>query len=327
MPVETKDLPVYDIETIAKHNTPEDGWIVIRGGVYDVSKFSDFHPGGKAILHQNLGTDVTEAFMEPSIHTHSEKAWRMLERYKIGTVPTEKDNSEANLDPKLKGLADVTKPVVMQVFRMAPELYQEWLHNYPPVNSIRLFKSSFCEFFSRYPWWYILPLWIPIIAYNFIGASLESDASVVGVITSTAAGFLFWTFLEYTLHRFVFHADTASHWGNFFHFMAHGIHHLSPMDPDRLVFPPIFSVVLVALAHRLLSLLPIAHFGAFFAGGLAGFIIYDSMHYLFHHGTLVDKVSYLKTQRSRHFRHHYMCPNKNFGVSSPLWDLIMGTAE
>jgi len=327
MPVDSKELPVYDVDTVSRHNTPEDGWIVIRGVVYDITKFSEFHPGGKSILFKNLGTDVSEAFMEPSIHAHSDKAWRMLERYKIGTTVIDKKSAEASLDPRFKGLADVNAPLVWQVVNMEPSIYQEWVHNYPPVYSIRLFQSQFCEFFSRYPWWYILPLWLPIVSYNFISSALLPGANFSNILTSFACGLLFWTAIEYFAHRFLFHMDTSSKWGNFYHFMAHGIHHLSPMDPDRLVFPPIFSVFAVAFVYKVTSIFPIPFFGAFFAGGLLGFVAYDTCHYLFHHGTICDKVSYLKSMRSRHFRHHYSCPNKNYGVSSPLWDIILGTSE
>lgn len=321
------DLPVYDVDAISKHNTPEDGWLVIRGGVYNITKFAEFHPGGKAILFQNLGTDVTEAFMEPSIHLHSDKAWRMLERYKVGTTASAKASEEATSNAKLLSIADIKQPLVSQVLNMQPDLYQWWVHNYPPVASVRLFHSQFCEFFSRYPWWYILPLWLPIIAFNTISAALLPTATYSKILVTFACGMLFWSALEYFIHRFVFHMDSSSTFSNFFHFMAHGIHHLSPMDPDRLVFPPIFSVFLVAFVYKVMSFLYIPFYGAFFGGGLFGFVAYDTCHYLFHHGTICEMSSYLKWMRSRHFRHHYTTADKNYGVSSPLWDIIMGTDE
>lgn len=32
---------------LAKHNKPDDCWIALRGRVYNVTRYMDFHPGGK----------------------------------------------------------------------------------------------------------------------------------------------------------------------------------------------------------------------------------------------------------------------------------------
>lgn len=38
--------PVTHAE-LAKHNKINDGWIAIRGNVYNVTRYMDFHPGGE----------------------------------------------------------------------------------------------------------------------------------------------------------------------------------------------------------------------------------------------------------------------------------------
>mmetsp|Transcript_20720 Transcript_20720/g.39391 ORF Transcript_20720/g.39391 Transcript_20720/m.39391 type:complete len:211 (-) Transcript_20720:408-1040(-) len=47
---------------VKKHNTAEDCWIVLRGKVYNVTPYLDFHPGGKKILVKAGGTDATKLF-------------------------------------------------------------------------------------------------------------------------------------------------------------------------------------------------------------------------------------------------------------------------
>lgn len=43
-------LPFYTKEEIYQHNTASSLWLLIKGEVYDVTKFMDEHPGGGDIL-------------------------------------------------------------------------------------------------------------------------------------------------------------------------------------------------------------------------------------------------------------------------------------
>jgi sterol desaturase/sphingolipid hydroxylase (fatty acid hydroxylase superfamily) len=47
------------------------------------------------------------------------------------------------------------------------------------------------------------------------------------------------------------------------------------------------------------------------------------MHYHLHHH--VPKTAFGKRLRTHHMRHHFQDHRYGFGVSSPLWDAIMGT--
>ena len=47
---------------MGKHNNEEDLWIVIHGNVYDVSKYTQEHPGGPIVLGQKAGKNATLAF-------------------------------------------------------------------------------------------------------------------------------------------------------------------------------------------------------------------------------------------------------------------------
>ena len=52
----------FTLEEVAQHNKKDDAWIVIDGIVYDVTKFSAFHPGGTNIILEHKGTDATKVF-------------------------------------------------------------------------------------------------------------------------------------------------------------------------------------------------------------------------------------------------------------------------
>jgi sterol desaturase/sphingolipid hydroxylase (fatty acid hydroxylase superfamily) len=139
-------------------------------------------------------------------------------------------------------------------------------------------------------------------------------------------GVLFWTFTEYVLHRFVFHYEPSSAWGQNIHFLAHGVHHDYPNDSGRLVMPPAVSVPLAVLFYGFFSLLiPGAFLPAFFAGFLFGYICYDTIHYATHHSRMKGKVGHWL--KHHHLQHHYLDNERGFGVSTPLWDYIFGTMD
>lgn len=49
-------------EELKKHNTKDDCWICIRGFVYNVSPYMEYHPGGEEELMKAAGADGTELF-------------------------------------------------------------------------------------------------------------------------------------------------------------------------------------------------------------------------------------------------------------------------
>lgn len=50
------------VAQLAQHNTRDDAWIAIRGIVYNVTHYMDFHPGGSEELMRGVGTDATDLF-------------------------------------------------------------------------------------------------------------------------------------------------------------------------------------------------------------------------------------------------------------------------
>ena len=81
------ELKSFTRDEVARHASEEDLWIVIDGGVYDVSKFADLHPGGVFPLLELAGKDATEAFYG----LHRQDVLAKYQRLKIGVIAGEQE--------------------------------------------------------------------------------------------------------------------------------------------------------------------------------------------------------------------------------------------
>ena len=70
------------LEEVARHNSPDDCWIVVGGEVYDITQYLPLHPAGASIVVPFCGKDATDVFL----NTHSTHAYTLLERYHIGRL-------------------------------------------------------------------------------------------------------------------------------------------------------------------------------------------------------------------------------------------------
>eukprot|EP00897_Mesotaenium_endlicherianum_P009154 jgi/Mesen1/8267/ME000448S07424 len=187
---------------------------------------------------------------------------------------------------------DLNKPLVFQVGHLG-DRYEEWVHQ-PVVTreSPRFFESDFCEFFSRTKWYIIPIVWLPIVTW-FELSGLRAGLALPSVPLCMAAGIFLWSLMEYSMHRFLFHARTTSYWSNTLHYLLHGCHHKHPMDGLRLVFPPVLAGVFVLIFMSCYQLLlPPRFANAVFGGTILGYILYDVTHYYLHHG--VPSAAYVK---------------------------------
>lgn len=62
-PSEAKDATRWiSKDELASHRSPTDAWISIKGRVYDITSYLQFHPGGAKILLAASGRDATVLF-------------------------------------------------------------------------------------------------------------------------------------------------------------------------------------------------------------------------------------------------------------------------
>ena len=142
-------------------------------------------------------------------------------------------------------------------------------------------------------------------------------------------GMLMWTLLEYLLHRFGFHIQTPIQNPRLreFVYASHLAHHASPRDPNQVLVLPASGFVVSAMLYGLLA----AAFGNVFsaagvlAGIWAGFLYYEAVHYRVHFS--LSGSGLITRQRRAHFHHHFTNNKSCFGVTSPIWDHVFGTAR
>jgi sterol desaturase/sphingolipid hydroxylase (fatty acid hydroxylase superfamily) len=169
---------------------------------------------------------------------------------------------------------------------------------------------------------------VPAVLYGPVIAVL----GVLGVgrlgpllaLAGAAGGYVLWTLTEYWLHRIVFHFEPEGRIGSRLHFLIHGVHHVHPNDPKRLVMPPAASVPLAVLFLLAFTLLPGDAWTAVGAGFLAGYVAYDTIHFYVHHHRPTSRAG--RFLREAHMRHHFQDDTRGYGVSAPWWDRVFGTA-
>lgn len=193
----------------------------------------------------------------------------------------------------------------------------------PNQKSIRIFKSDLLETLTHVHPSVPLILWGPVVA-GLVFLSLSADASVWTLLGFAGLGLLAWTAVEYLLHRFAFHYQAGSSFGKRIVFIMHGLHHDDPVDPTRLVMPPVPALIYAGTLFFLFQMiLGLERAYPFFAGFLTGYLAYDYIHYYVHHFNPKNKIGvFLK---KHHMLHHYDPNGSKWGVSSPLWDHIFGT--
>src|ERR1700749_2573633 len=89
-------------------------------------------------------------------------------------------------------------------------------------ESVRMFKSSLLEALSKVHFTVPLIIFVPVIGFC-IYKDIENSLGFLRFVEYFALGLFVWTFVEYIMHRFVFHYMPADKpWAMRIHFIFHG---------------------------------------------------------------------------------------------------------
>jgi sterol desaturase/sphingolipid hydroxylase (fatty acid hydroxylase superfamily) len=186
----------------------------------------------------------------------------------------------------------------------------------------RLFKNDYMEMMTKTHPIVIYSIYFPIIALMLYYGVAYKGVSVGKEILLFIGGALFWSFFEYLMHRYLFHFVAESERAQKFIYTMHGVHHEYPRDKERLFMPPVPSLIIASLIFLVMHSLMGWNALAFFSGFVFGYVMYGSMHFAIH---AFAPPRFLKALWRNHHLHHYKHPEKGFGVSSVLWDVIFKT--
>lgn len=188
----------------------------------------------------------------------------------------------------------------------------------------KLFQNKLMELLTRTS--IFTPIIMHLVTSGFVfwyGLS-RLDIDINTSLAICFAGFVFWSFTEYCVHRFLYHTETNSKFMLNLQHKAHGIHHQYPIDPTRLAMPPAPGLLLSGVFFLIFWLIHPVYAFSFFPGFMIGYITYISMHYA-QHRIKSPKYGPWKALWKHHHIHHYVNPYVAHGVSTRLWDFVFGT--
>lgn len=141
-------------------------------------------------------------------------------------------------------------------------------------------------------------------------------------VTAALAGAASWSAAEYGLHRFLMHEMRGRGLASREHLRHHAdVTYFSPMSKKLLSAAATTAVVqpvgTLTAGRRLAT--------SYTSGLIAMYFAYEVLHRRTH--THPPRGRYGRWMRRSHFYHHFGGPMRNFGVTSPVWDRLLGTYD
>ncbi len=192
----------------------------------------------------------------------------------------------------------------------------------------RLFRSDVLEALTKTRPWIIYSMYLPLNAWLLYYSHTSIGFSISSICIHFFIALISWTLFEYFAHRYLFHYEARTQWGQRLVYIFHGNHHEYPRDKMRLFMPPLPSLILASVIFGLIYGLSFIIAGTgnyvsvYFPGFITGYLAYVSMHYAIH---AYAPPRGMKGIWRNHHLHHYKYPEKGFGVSSSFWDIVFRT--
>jgi len=83
-PIDSNKLPIVTWESFQQESKTRT-LILVSGFIHDVTSFSEHHPGGKSLLINATGKDMTSSFFG-GVYSHSNAAQNLLAMKRVGIL-------------------------------------------------------------------------------------------------------------------------------------------------------------------------------------------------------------------------------------------------
>jgi sterol desaturase/sphingolipid hydroxylase (fatty acid hydroxylase superfamily) len=113
-------------------------------------------------------------------------------------------------------------------------------------ETVRMFQNNFLENLSRIHFSVPLFIFLPAVGYLMFQAIAVYHLPALTIAAFFVLGLFVWTFMEYILHRFLFHWKPPGKIGERLHFVFHGVHHDYPSDSKVRSMLVLFSADLLS---------------------------------------------------------------------------------
>ena len=181
-------------------------------------------------------------------------------------------------------------------------------------------------FGSRNPLQVLIYL-VPILIYLLIKILSEKQFQLLIFMTAFILGLVVWSFLEYFIHRYIYHSKLSKKLFNYTIGSFHLYHHQNMFDLRVLNagFLMIYSAAFILLAPILFLFQNWFLTASFGLGLLLGYYFYEWVHYLIHYKKFEN--GYMNYIQKYHFHHHDHAPHKNYGNTNHFWDVVFNTFD
>jgi len=167
-------------------------------------------------------------------------------------------------------------------------------------------------------WNYYLSLLVDFItAFVFLSLSIHYTKDIWASASLFIVGIIFFTFLEYAVHAWLFHENHPLR----IFIEGHAHHHQNPFSYDAMPFfmSALIATIFVWILH---FIMPLNDAYALIGGLTLGYFNYGIVHHIMHR--VEFKNGYLRYMQEFHFVHHKK-PKLNHGITTDIWDRIFGT--